>query len=56
MLHTKYQGSMPCSFRQEDFYMFILRVNISLFKTYDPWGGAIFSPMESIWTNLTEVH
>ena len=22
MLHTKYQGSMPCDFRQEDFFMF----------------------------------
>ena len=24
MLHTKYQGSMPCGFRQEDFFMFCL--------------------------------
>ena len=23
MLHTKYQGSMPCGFRQEDFFMFL---------------------------------
>ena len=23
MLHTKYQGSRPCSFRQEDFFMFL---------------------------------
>ena len=22
MLHTKYQDSRPCSFRQEDFFMF----------------------------------
>ena len=22
MLHTKYQGSRPCGFRQEDFFMF----------------------------------
>ena len=24
MLHTKYQSSMPCGFRQEDFFMFSL--------------------------------
>ena len=23
MLHTKYQSSMPCGFRQEDFFMFL---------------------------------
>ena len=23
MLHTKYQGSWPCGFRQEDFFMFL---------------------------------
>ena len=23
MLHTKYQGSRPCGFRQEDCFMFI---------------------------------
>ena len=23
ILHTKYQGSMPCGFRQEDFFMFL---------------------------------
>ena len=23
MLHTKYQGSKPCIFRQEDFFMFL---------------------------------
>ena len=24
MLHTKYQGSLPCGFRQEEFFMFSL--------------------------------
>ena len=24
MLHTKYLSSMPCGFRQEDFFMFLL--------------------------------
>ena len=23
MLHTNYQGSRPCGFRQEDFFMFL---------------------------------
>ena len=23
MLQTKYQGSMPCGFRQEDFFIFL---------------------------------
>ena len=23
VLHTKYQGSRPCGFRQEDFFMFL---------------------------------
>ena len=23
MLHTKYKGSRPCGFRQEDFFMFL---------------------------------
>ena len=40
MLHTKYQGSRPSDFRQ-DFFCF---PDISLCKTYDPWGGAIFGP------------
>ena len=36
MLHTKYQGSRPCGFRQEDLFMF------ALCKTFDP--RAIFLP------------
>ena len=35
MLHTKYQGSMPCGFRQEDFLMFSL---------YKPSGVGPFLP------------
>ena len=30
MLHTKYQGSIPSGFRQEDFlYVFIMLVNVN---------------------------
>ena len=36
MLHTKYQGSMPCGVRQEDFFRFTY---ISLCKTCDPGVG-----------------
>ena len=42
ILHTKYQGSRPYGFRQEDF--FHVAPYISLRKTYDPWGGAFFLP------------
>ena len=43
MLHAKYQGSMPYGFGQEDFSCFLY---VSLCKTFDPQGGAIFGPME----------
>ena len=39
-LHTKYQGSRPCGFRQEDVSRFPY---INLSKTFDPCGQAIFS-------------
>ena len=42
MLHTKYQGSRPCGFRQEDF--FYVSPYISLCKACDPWGVVIFGP------------
>ena len=35
MLHTKYQGSRPNDFRQEDF--FHVFPNISLCQICDPW-------------------
>ena len=53
MLHTKYQGSRPCGFRQ-DFFCFPY---ISLCKTFDTLGGgAIFGPRGIILTILVEVH
>ena len=39
--HTKYQGSMPCGSRQENFFMFLY---ISLCKTCDSQGGVNFGP------------
>ena len=42
MLHTKYQGSKPYGFRQEDFFHVFPYIGLS--KTCDPWGGAIFGP------------
>ena len=39
MLHTKYQGSRPCGFRQEDFFIFLPIYKVSLCKTRDPGMG-----------------
>ena len=41
ILHTKYQSSWLCGFRDEDFLRFS---DITLCKTYKPRGGAIFGP------------
>ena len=38
MQHIKYQGSEPCGFRQEDFFMFTYT---SLCKTCDPRAGPL---------------
>ena len=54
MLHTKYQGPMPCGVRQEDF--FHGSPHISLCKTCDPWDGTIFGPRGIIGKNLVEVY
>ena len=49
MLHTQYQGSMPCGFRQEDFFS-----SFPNEKHYicDLWGGSIFSPQ---WHNFNKL-
>ena len=52
MLHTKYQDLRPCGLDQ----IFSHFPYISLCKTCDPRGGAIFSPRGIILTNLVEVH
>ena len=39
MLHTKYQDSRPCGFRQEDFFIFPY---ISLCKKCDPPGAGAY--------------
>ena len=46
MQHTKYLGSRPFSFRQED--CFACFPYISLCKTCDPQGGAISAPANSL--------
>ena len=43
MLYTKYQGSRPCGFRQEDFSRFPY---ISLCKICDPGGGP---KLKALW-------
>ena len=42
MLHTKYQGSRPCGFRQEDFfYVFPIQAYV---KHLTPRGGPFLGP------------
>ena len=41
MLHTNYQGSRPCGFRQKICFTFSLN---RLSKTNDPQGGTVFWP------------
>ena len=53
MLQTKYQGSRPCDFRQEDFSHFPY---ISLFKQFDPQARGHFLPKGYNLKNLVEVH
>ena len=45
-LHTKYQGSKPYGFRQED--LFLVFPYIGLCKTCDPWVVASFGPRDII--------
>ena len=54
MLHTKYQGSMPCGFRQED--VFHGSPYISLYKTCDPIFGPMVIILTNVLTNLLEVY
>ena len=44
MLHTKYQGSRPCGFRQEDFFMFLPIKAYVKPVTPEAEPGAIFDP------------
>ena len=51
MLHTKYQGSRPCGFRQEDFFMFSLYMPIDV-KHVTPGAGPFLDPgakFEQTW-------
>ena len=42
MLHTKYQGSRPCGFRQEGFFRFL---SILVYvKHVTPGAGSFFAP------------
>ena len=54
MLHTKYQGSMPCRFREEDF--FTVSLNISLCKRVTPGTGPFLATgelFEQTWYRST---
>ena len=43
MLHTTYQGSRPCGFRQEDFFMFL---PILVYVKHVTPGAGHFWPQE----------
>ena len=42
MLHTNYQGSNSCGFRQEDFSCF--PIHVSAYVKHVTWGGHFFWP------------
>ena len=42
MLHTKYQGSRPCGFRREDFFMFLPILVYD--KHVTPGAGSFLAP------------
>ena len=50
LLHTKYQGSKPCGFRHDGFFMCPY---LSLCKPCDP-GWVIIGPRGIILTNVVE--
>ena len=50
ILYTKYQGSMPCGFRQEDFFR--LLPIYTYVKPVTPEAGPFFGPRAIIYTNL----
>ena len=52
IIHTKYQGSGPCCFRQEEFIFSLYKP----VKHVTPWGGPIFGPRGIIKTSSVEVH
>ena len=49
MLHTKFESSGPCGFREEDFYCKSMEDN-------DPRGGAIFDPRGMVGRIYKEDH
>ena len=45
LLHTKYESSRPCSFREEDLFCFSHRKSMG---ANDPWGGVIYDPRDPV--------
>ena len=54
LLHTKYESSGPCGFREEDFFLFFS--HCKSMGTNDPQGGAIFDPRVMIGRIYIEDH
>ena len=53
LLHTKYESSEPCGFREEDFLFFS---HCKSMGANDPRGGAIFDPRGMIGRIYKEDH
>ena len=48
LLHTKYEGSGPCGFGEEDFFL--------CFAASRPWGGACMNPRGTVGRIYKEDH
>ena len=54
LLHTKYESSGPCGFREED--LFLCFPIVSLWELMTPGGGAIFYPRDMVGRIYYEDH
>ena len=55
-LHTKYESSWPCGFREEDFFFYVFFPHCKSMGANDPRGGAIFDPRGMIGRIYIEDH
>ena len=54
LLHTKYESSGPCGYREEDF--FLCFSHCMSMGANDPWGGAIFDSRGMVGRIYKEDH
>ena len=51
LLHTKHGSSRPCSFREDDIFMFS---HCKSMGANGPWGGVIFDPRVKVGSMYEE--